>query len=102
MVNTPDEADVTLSVELTNYRRDSQVRQSNDTGLTRKFDVQLTAEIALRDNREKKNLFENRKVEAIRQVFTDNGQQLQAEYNNIPLLAETLADNIASATLDVW
>lgn len=102
LVNTPEEADATLSVRLVRYRRDARSRQTNDTGLARKFDVTLNAEATLRDNRDNKLLFEKRKVEATRQVFTDNGQQLQAEYQNIPLLAEELAKNVRGATLDVW
>lgn len=102
LVNTPEEADVTLSVTLVRYGRDAQTRQSTDTGLARKFDVTLSAEASLRDNRDNKMIFENRKVEAVRQVFTDDGQQLQAEYQNVPLLAETLAKNVLGATLDVW
>jgi hypothetical protein len=101
LVNTPDEADAVLSVTLVNYGRSSQVRQTVDTGLTRKFDVTLDAEITLRDNAEQKPIFEKRKVQAVRQVFVDGGQ-LQAEYNNVPLLAEELAGKIRSAALDIW
>jgi hypothetical protein len=64
--------------------------------------VTLNAEATLRDNRDNKLFFEKRKIQATRQVFTDNGQQLQAEYQNVPLLAETLAKNVLGATLDVW
>ena len=75
--------------------------QSTDTGQARKFDVTLNAEASLRDNRQNKFLFEKRPVQAVREVFTDSGQ-LQSEYNNVPVLAETLAKNILSTTLDVW
>jgi hypothetical protein len=101
LVNTPDEADAILTVTLVRYGRESQVRQTVDTGLTRKFDVTLDAEVTLRDTSEKKSIFENRKVQAVRQVFVDSGQ-LQAEYTNVPLLAEELAKNIRSASLDAW
>ncbi|HEY9250102.1 MAG TPA: LPS assembly lipoprotein LptE [Rariglobus sp.] len=108
LVNTPEEADATLTVRLVKYGRDAQTSQSGDTGLTRKFDVTLDAEATLRDNRNHKPIFENRKLQATRQIFTDNqngpgtGQQLQAEYQNIPLLAERLAKSIRGAALDVW
>ncbi len=101
LVNTPEEADATLTVRLVRYRRDVQTALRNDTGLARKFDITLDAEASLRDNRDNKTLFDKRKVQAVRQVFTDSGQ-LQAEYQNIPLLAEVLARNVVSATLDVW
>lgn len=102
LVNTQEEADATLTVNLVSYGREVQTRSSVDTGLARKFDVTLDAEATLRDNRDNKLLFENRKVQATRQIFTDNGQQLQAEFQNVPLLAETLAKNVLGATLDVW
>jgi hypothetical protein len=45
-------------------------------------------------------------------MFTDNGlgnvpfgtsnDQLQAEYNTFPLLADQLADRVTHAVLDVW
>lgn len=101
LVNTPEEADATLTVRLLEYSRDMQTALRADTGLARKFDITLDAEATLRDNRENKAIFEKRKVQAVRQVFTDSGQ-LQAEYQNIPLLAEVLARNVVSATLDVW
>lgn len=102
LVNTPAEADATLHVRLVGYDRQEQTAMRNDTGLARKFDITLNAEATLRDNRDNKLLFENRKVQAVRQVFTDRGQQLQAEFQNIPLLAEVLARNVVGATLDVW
>ena len=101
LVNTAEEADATLTVHLLKYSREGQTRQTVDTGLVRKFDVTLNAEATLRDNRDNKLLFEKRKVQATRQVFVYSGQ-LQAEYQNIPLLAETLAKNVLGATLDVW
>lgn len=101
LVNTPEDADATLTVTLVSYDRKAQTRQSGDTGLARKFDITLDAEATLRANRDNKPIFTDRKVQAVRQVFVDSGQ-LQAEYQNIPLLAETLAKNVRSATLDVW
>ena len=102
LVNTPDEADATLTVRLVKYGRELATRDTADTGLARKFDVTLNAKATLRDNHEHKLIFEDRKIDATRQIFTDGGQQLQAEYQNVPLLAETLAKNVRSATLDVW
>jgi Lipopolysaccharide-assembly len=101
LVNTPEEADAILSVTLVGYGRDSQVRQTADTGLTRKFEVTLDAMVTLRDTSDNKPLFENRKVQAVRQVFVDGGQ-LQAEYTNVPVLAEELAKKVRAAALDTW
>jgi hypothetical protein len=101
LVNTPEEADATLSVRITKYARAGKTSQRNDTGLARNFDVSLEAESSLLDNRDNKFFFENRKAIATREVFTDSGQ-LQSEFNNVPLLGESLAKNILSATLDTW
>ncbi len=108
LVNTPEEADATLTVHLVKYGRQAQARRTSDTGVARKFDITLDAEATLRDNHDNKLIFEKRKVRAVRQIFTDEqagpgtGQQLQAEYQNVPLLAEELAKNIRGAALDVW
>ena len=51
--------------------------------------------------RDGKVLFEKRAMRAQRDAYTDQGQ-LQAEYQTLPLLAETLAQNVTHAVLDVW
>lgn len=101
LVNTPEEAEATLTVRLLKYGRMSKTSRNDDTGLARNFDVTIEAEASLRDNRDNHFIFENRKASASREVFGDSGQ-LQAEYNNVPLLAKILAKNIRSATLDTW
>ena len=101
LVNTPEEAEATLTVRLLKYGRAGKTGRRDDTGLARNFDVTVEAEASLRDNRDNHFIFENRKTAATREVFGDSGQ-LQAEFQNVPLLAEILAKNIRSATLDTW
>ena len=101
LVNSADEADAILTVRLIKYSRSATATQANDTGLARKFAVILNTEVSLHDHHADKFIFEKRPVDAVRQVYTDSGQ-LQSEYQNVPLLAETLAKNIISTTLDVW
>ena len=96
-----DDADATLTVTLTGYQRDVTVAQAQDTGLARRFDVTLRAKVTLTDLRTKNALFENRVLSARLGVFTDSGQQ-QSEYQNLPLLAEKLAQEALHASLDVW
>jgi hypothetical protein len=100
-VNAPDAADATLSLALTDFRRDIAAVRENDTGLARKFNVTLTVTGTLRDRRSGRILWENRPIAAMREVFTDGGQ-LQAEYEIVPLLADALAQRIVQATLDTW
>lgn len=101
LVNSPESADATLTVVLTDYRRDVATVREGDTGLARKFNLTLGATATLRDNRAAKNLFEQRPVSAQREAFTDSGQR-QSEYQTLPLLAESLAQKMAHAALDVW
>ena len=101
LVNSPQGADATLKVALTDYHREVATVQKDDTGLARKFVLTLGASCSLRDNRTDKVLFENRPVSTHRDAFTDGGQ-LQSEYQTLPLLAESLGGKVAHAVLDVW
>jgi hypothetical protein len=104
LVNSPDAADATLSVVLTDYHREQASARAGDTGLARKFNLHLTATCTLRDHRGGaggKNLFAQRPVTVQRESFTDSGQQ-QSEFQTLPLLATALADKVSHAVLDVW
>ncbi len=109
-------ADVTLTVDLRNFERRVATVERSDTGLARSFDLDLEAVCTLVDNHTNKMLFEKRPVTVTREIFTTptqiqrapNGQpifesdQLQAEYQTMPLLAQSLGDRVAHAVLDVW
>lgn len=108
VVDSPTNADASLTVTLTTYGRDAATARPDDTGLARKFDLNLTASCTLRDNRNSTVLFEHRAVTAQQQTFSTssphdpNGVQQQAEYQALPQLATTLAQKITHAALDVW
>ncbi len=112
VVDSKAEADATLEVTLVGYRRQNAGNREDDNGLARKFTLHLTASVSLRDNRSGRMLFEARQVEVTREAFTDNGlgnvpfgtsnDQLQSEYNTLPLLGQSLADKVTHAVLDVW
>lgn len=101
LVNSANGADATLHVTLRDYHRDIASVRENDTGLARKFTLTLGVGCTLHDNRGGKDLFTDRVVEVHRDAFTDGGQ-LQSEYQTLPLLAQTLADKVTHAVLDVW
>lgn len=101
LVSSAEDADATLVITLTDYGREVATVRSDDTGLARKFDLTLTAKATLRDQRSGDALFENRVLTSKRQAFTDSGQ-LQAEYQTLPLLANSLAESVRNAVLDVW
>lgn len=112
VVDRASDADATLEVTIVNYRRDNAANREDDVGLARKFTLHLRASCRLRDNRTGRILFDGRIVEAQREAFTDNGlgsvpfgtsnDQLQSEYNTLPLLADSLSDRVTHAVLDVW
>jgi hypothetical protein len=110
LVGSSQAADATLTVVLTEYHRDVAAVREVDTGLASKFALTLVSECTLRDNRSGRMLFEKRIVRVQRDAFTDNGapassavgDQLQSEYNTLPVLAGALADRVTHAVLDVW
>lgn len=101
LVNSAAAADATLHVVIRNYDRSVASVREIDTGLARKFTLNLEAACTLTDRRTGRALFTDRPVATQRDAFTDGGQ-LQAEYQTLPLLAESLAQKIAHTVLDVW
>lgn len=101
LVNSPDSADATLEIAISDYHRDVASVRENDTGLARKFTLTLGVTCTLRDRRTGEALFADRVVAVQRDAFTDRGQ-LQSEYQTLPVLAEALAKKVAHTVLDVW
>lgn len=115
VVNSPEAADATVHVTLVRLHRTVATVLPDDTGRARKFDLTLDATCSLRDRRKGTAYFEDRPLSAYRQAFAGDAppppsdprtpyvsNQLQAEYNVLPLLATTLADRVTHAVLDVW
>lgn len=113
VVNTPQEADAILSVKLGSLRRERLTSLPNDTGLTRKFGLQLNASCTLIQAKDGKAYFTDRPLIVERQIFSESGtglsaativstQQVQAEYQIVPQLATPLAEQARSAVLDTW
>lgn len=101
LASSPDNADATLEITIRDYHRTVASVQERDTGLARKFTLTLDVTCTLRDNRTQAVLFADRPISAQREAFVDGGQ-LQSEYQTLPLLAESLGQQIAHAVLDVW
>ena len=101
LADSADTADAVLRVNLTSYAREVAVVRPDDTGLARRFDINLRAVATLTDTRTKQVLFEKRPLAVKRGAFTDSGQ-LQSEYQLLPLLAAQLADDTLHAVLDTW
>jgi hypothetical protein len=108
IVNSSEEAEATLTVSLNQLTRNVATGRPDDTGLARKFELTIHSLCTLRDNRTNTVLFDKRHVSVMRQAFTTptpsttESDQLQAEYNLMPVLAGALADRVAHTVLDVW
>ena len=106
VVDSPNQADAVLTVSLDTYDRQVTSSRPDDTGLARKFNLELSALCTLTENG--KTLFEKRPVSVDQQIFTTaNPQQIdsnqsQAEYQAMPQLALKLAEKTVHTALDVW
>lgn len=101
LADSPEQADAVLTLVLSSYNRQVVVSQEEDTGRARRFDVTLVAHATLVDNRTKEHYFTQRPLEVKRGIFTDSGL-VPAEYEGLPLLAESLAERTVHAVLDTW
>ncbi|MCF7689039.1 MAG: hypothetical protein K9M98_15425 [Cephaloticoccus sp.] len=101
LVNSSPEADAILQITVRDYQHSVATVRPGDTGLARKLEVNMTAEITLTETKSGRDLIHQRIVTVKRDVFTDSGQQ-QAEYQILPLLAEDLAAKVAHTVLDTW
>jgi len=94
-------ADAVLKVTLTDYRREIAAERSDDTRLARKWRVILTAECTLTNRHDGQAWFRRRVVSAFDEVYVDSGL-VPAEYQNMPVLADRLAQEIAREVLGAW
>jgi hypothetical protein len=101
LADSPEQADAVLTIVLSSYNRQVVVSQQEDTGRARRFEVTLLAHATLVDTRTKQPYFTQRPLEVKRGIFTDSGL-VPAEYDGLPLLAESLASETVHAVLDTW
>lgn len=99
--NSPADADATLQIVITDYRRDIAAARADDTGRARKFNLTLSAACTLRERPGGRTVWDQRVVSVTREAFTDGGQ-LQSEYQVLALLSEALAARVVHAALDTW
>lgn len=115
VTNTPDEADVVLTVKITEAGRRTLTALGTDSGLARKLAYTLDARVTLADTAGGKVWFADRPLTIERQVFTDVGgaadpipgtievvQQTQAEYQLVPIIGDALAARVRGMVLDTW
>ncbi len=105
------EADVVLSVTLTDYRRTAQTRDQNDTVRARDFNVALAAKLSLYSPGQGNYYFRDRTVYSNTSAYvgnpygangTTNFDYRQAENLAMNRLARDLAKGTLSAVLGNW
>ena len=95
------EADALLATTVVEYRRDVSAERSDDTSRARKWRVTLTAECTLTRRSDGVAWFTRRKISAFDEVYADSGL-VPTEHQNMPVLAEKLAQEIAREVLGAW
>lgn len=97
----PEEADTTLSIRITEYKRDIASTQLDNTALARSYDLTLEAELTLTDNHTGKAYFQNRSVNTTVNALTDESFQT-TEYQSLSTLTRRLAEEIRRVILHAW
>jgi len=96
-----ERAEAQLKVTLSDYSRTTIARNSQDTGLARKYSLSLSANCTLVNTESDTPYFTDRPVTVSVDIFLDSGQT-QSETNALPLLSKKLAEAIANEVLMVW
>ena len=107
LVNNPAKAGAILQINLIDYERESAVRSSKDSEVALGFDLTLEAEIALFNQSSNEYLFKGRKHRTTTNTFGSDPSSNEdtfhrAEYQAMTRITEDLADEIASAVLEIW
>jgi len=111
LVSSEEDADVVLDIKLMGYDRRAGARFREDTQFARTFNLTLTAEVDLFDNRSGDFLFSERELSEAISVYSDNPyatneteQQsyIQAERNAMGRIARGIARRIADQVLSSW
>jgi hypothetical protein len=112
IVTSEESADSVLLVKLTEYKRETAIRDSQDTTVGVDFDLTLQAEIALFDQVNGDYLFRERRLSERSNAFVNNPYAaagalrsqgfLQAEYQAMPRITRDLAKKIADEVLSPW
>jgi hypothetical protein len=97
------EADATLDVVLTDYRRSISATSSNNTLNAQSYTITLTANCTLVDNHTGKVYFKNLPVNASIDTYVSQTNDLaEPEYQAMPLLATDLGKKITSIVVSTW
>lgn len=96
-----EQADVTLSVRLVEYRRDEVARDPDDTRRAIAYELVLVAEADLIGS-DGTVYFQNRRFFTAEPVFAFGQRLIQSEREAVPVIVESLARDLRDAVTGVW
>lgn len=103
IVSCDDQADATLEITLSDYRRDVVSTKGEDTQLARSFQVKLTACATLINNETCEACFKDKEIYANIHVLGNEGVHIQKlEYQDMPVLTQKLAQKIRNYVISPW
>ncbi|MFP6900939.1 MAG: LPS assembly lipoprotein LptE [Opitutales bacterium] len=103
LVDSPVEAEATLSLRLINYRRSAASFRSDDTAQANSFKITLEGEASLTENRPGgKSLFEGRLVRGVARLAWDDPATSPDGRQSLVAASRDLSDETVSMTLDAW
>ena len=97
------DADATLEVTLTDYHRTPSAMSSNNTLNVQAYNITLSANCTLVDNRNGTVYFKNLLVNASIETYINGANDLnEPEYQSMPLIARELARKIKDVVVSTW
>lgn len=109
VVSKKENADAILLVDLTNYDRNINARNQQDTGIADSFDINLEAAVSLMDQKTGTYLFANRPIQATTNAYTRNPYEEDSviayqlsERQAMEQLARDLARKVTDLVLSPW
>jgi hypothetical protein len=114
LVTSEEAADAVLLVNLTEYDRQAATRRSDDTVVSRDFDLTLAVEVSLFSQNNGGYFFQERVIQQTSNAYVNNPYAepllsatrrqdfLQSEYQAMPRLTRDLARKIADEVLSPW
>ncbi|MEO0796325.1 MAG: LPS assembly lipoprotein LptE [Verrucomicrobiota bacterium] len=101
-VKTGDKySDVSLKIILIDYQRGVTATRPQDTQVARAYNLTLTAQVTLINNKTGEVYIERREISTSQQAFTEGGF-IQSEYQAMPVLTRKLAQEITEQVLGAW
>lgn len=96
------QADVVLEVYLVSFDKSANATESNDPTKSRSYNFQFCVEANLWDNHLEKYHFYKKAFKSSKSIRNDFLKDSSAEYQDIPILIDQLANQIVSVIVNPW